>query len=303
MSIGYHCDLRNWQIAFPSQLGRKAHLLYLAITKWVDDSRKIEGYRVSFTSSIEEMLEKKSYFLPSKFELDQNSLNHFFSGSQIEQTKFVAHPDRVLPMSTWDDWHTELPTAKAFYQTILHHALDEATERSLSRFEGRQLHGLDVAGGDGTLSFLLAKQPRIQSIYLIDQSRMSIQKAKNKVVLACLRKAEATHTKVKPIMADITQGNYSDLMDGKKADLIYLSGVVAHEVLTEAQSVEVLKKCKERLAPDGLIFITSYTGGHFNRCGLRKMGFRVLNQTYSLWDPERKKMSLVPLYILQHRKW
>ncbi len=236
--------------------------------------------KIEFLLSRHEMFAYFSYFISPQHSFPQARIPFgLFNGNQIEIIRCFK-PGEVFPKEHWDKWHEIDLLAKQTYQNRIHTLFSQATRWICEQQEG--LIVVDVGGGDGSLAFS-AENSRIKTIYMLDNSKTSVEIAQER--------AEAIDrcsnipgwepnpkSRVVPIVADIVNCDYSEVIGGQKADIIYLSGVVANEVLTRCDAKLVIEKCKAALKEGGYLFVASYSAPYFHKSNYKKFGFIVENQ-------------------------
>ena len=236
--------------------------------------------KVEFLLSRHEMLAYFSYFISPKDSFPQAQIPFsLFNGNEVEMIRCYELRE-VRPKEYWDQWHETNLQAKQAYRNEIHGLFAQATRWVCQ--EREDLVVIDVGGGDGSLAFN-AEHSQIKAIYMLDSSEKSVeiaQKRVNEIDLCSNVREWEFHRKssVVPIVADIVNCDYSEVIGGQKADIIYLSGVVADEVLTRSDAELVLKKCMAALKRGGRLFVSSYSTPYFHKSDYKKFGFIVENQ-------------------------
>lgn len=254
---------------------------------------KIEGLNLSLYFFGPSSLTQKC-----KFRLSQRSVKvisssivrdlpiECFQGNELERRIFLKDSDvAVFEKEYWDKWDSGSVNyhAMSVYESIIYPEIIKSIHRIGQSFE-RKLDILDLGGGSGKLAYELLNKccNIIQQICLIDFSEVAIERAKGLL--------ENHANKFKAICKDITQMSFLSPDNLLCADVIILSGIIAFEVLTPTQALQLLKKCHTIVRDNGYLIVTSYSLAIVNSKDYEKMGYRVLNKTIagkagSKWDP------------------
>jgi SAM-dependent methyltransferase len=236
--------------------------------------------KVEFLLSRNEAFSYFSYFISPQNSLPQAEIPFgLFNGNQVEMIR-CFEPTKILSKEYWDQWHKTDLLAKQTYKNEIHELFSEATRQVCQQQE--DLIVIDVGGGDGSLAFS-AENSRIKAMYMLDNSEKSVESAEQRVkaIERCSNVPgwePCPKSRVVPIVADIVNCDYSEVIGDQKADIIYLSGVVADEVLTQSDAKVVIEKCKAALKDGGYLFVASYTAPYFHKSDYKKFGFIVENQ-------------------------
>lgn len=216
----------------------------------------------------------------------------FFSGNEFERRSYLKDTE-MAPFAKWewDTWERLNSKALNLYENWIYPQILKSLTRIFDAVQGKALDILDLGGGSGGLAqFLLEQIPAsLNHITLVDFSEVLIERAQQRLA--------GYAGKYTIICRDITQSDPLPQGTAQRFGVIILSGIVAIEVLTRAQSLILLEKCFSMVSEKGYVIVTSFSPAHLCSKDYVKMGYRVLNQSMAgkvsgQWDP-------FDFYILQ----
>jgi len=270
---------------FARQSWQGIGLTFTLFIKGSDNSMHLS--KIEFLASRHEMLCHFGYFLSAENVQPQISIPYgYFNGNQVEILRCFENSE-VLSSEYWDEWHEVAIEAKETYKNSIHKLFCQATRWVCQQREDLVI--IDVGGGDGSLAFN-NENDRIKAIYVLDNSKKSIGIAQQRV-------GANAKSKVIPIVVDIRDCDYSEVIENQKADIIYLSGVVADEVLNRTDSIRVVQNCYKALKRGGYLFVASYSAPQLHSADYKKLGFIVKNKVASYIEME--KLRSQEFYILK----
>lgn len=230
----------------------------------------------------------------------------YFKGNELECIKQPLDKS-VAPSTYWDNWKNSEEVIQTYRSRI--YPLLNLVVNEFANLRNTPIVVQDVGGGDGELAFQLAELPFVQEMYLLDNNDKQLKLAENRKGCDCPFLSEEARSKTRVIKTDLTSPDCFEQVSDNMADVIILSGVVAHSVLTRESSASLLELSYNQLKDEGIVCIASLTPPYFAKEEYESMGFKVLNQVASMsksdepWSQASRTgnwtVELEPFYILQ----
>lgn len=245
-----------------------------------------------FTLSNSKIISSKYFLMP------------YLKGDELEKVR-IRRPAENMEKNYWDNWKSNDKNAANIYRHLLYPILNESVIKIRDIFN-KKIKILDLGGGDGELTLkYLAYQSFVKTVYVMDSNEKQISQLKMKIDDNCSFHPMQIKKKIFPILGDLTRLKEIDLLKEKQFEIIILCGVVARQVLSKQNSMELLQKCKNFLVKQGFILITSFSPPHFQKQDYEEMGFHVHNCSYPWIKKSKRKDNMInkemkfqPFYVL-----
>jgi len=218
----------------------------------------------------------------------------YFTGMELEirspHGENLAGPRPEVVWDHWDSHDTEINNDVNTYITKIHPKIVECVEKIGQISPQKRLTILDIGGGRGRLAEkILEKLPeKVKEMVILDKST-SAYKAARQVV-----RKFPEQLKVKQM--DVVEEKLT-----QEADVVILSGVLQHTVLSLSNAQAVLINCHSILRNGGYLIIASRADAIFTAYSFEQLNLKVLNKTLSYPSTEKPERSFRThsFYVLQ----
>lgn len=193
----------------------------------------------------------------------------YFDGLEYEKTYHHA----FLPIiPTWDDWEKIVHLQSNQYENVIHPRI-VTTLSQICSIVGKKIEVIDLGGGSGKLAVELLNKlkSQIQKILLFDKT--------DKLIKFAQHKAKTFKPQLIAISKDILDNAFPYDKQKESFDVVILSGVVAHQVMTKEEAFLTMKKCHQLLRQNGFAIVTSFTPSHLCAHEFTQLGYKVLNKS------------------------
>lgn len=272
-----------------SQNNQSPYLRKIKITFYTSQNNR-SGYKIKFETDDGAFetykIPPNNFMIPHKY----------FDGSEYERSysrKQLNKP--IIRNERWSCWERSYPTAFKFYLKHIYPKISCAVDQLTALRAQEKVKILDLGGGSGRLAVKLLKnlRHRIEKINLVDGNATLIKNA--------TRLASQGLCQIVPHHLDITATEFPPEEFFRSFDIIILCGVVATQVLTQEQSLNVIEKSFGMLRPAGHLIVTSFSTPWLRAKDYKKIApeCNILNTAFRF--QEDKIWHFKGFYVIQNK--
>lgn len=237
---------------------------------------------------------KEKFYFDSKVIRNNQLPIEYLNGNELEIIRSTSAQNDLIKNYDWNQWKEKDPHAAYTYKAILYPHFFLALKFISEALGDQPLKIIDVGGGNGELALMVRHHPKVKKIYVLDNNIRSL------ALLNTVKNCYQDH-KIQIHLKNITELEIFTEVSSKQVDIIFLCGVVAHQVLTKSDSITLLMRCKEKIKDNGYICIASHTITYFKREDYEIMGFSVINSVALYTSGEKYEVKIEPFYIIQKK--